>query len=412
MTNRHRFKSSQPPLALSVMLLVMFVKLRVLALIFVVTKDVHSTYAETKLAAPQNVKVTSINMATVVEWSSPHNPTSNVTYTARYFLRKDNASICVNTRELRCDVGKLPSVFGCYIFQVRAEDQGLVSEWVDADKFLPNKHTIIGPPTVHLVIQNNILDVHVQAPELKVGKLADLFSQVSYVIRYWTEGFEKEAIEKEVTGVNEEVKQSVKGLQSWSRYCAKAMVVPRGYQNEKKFSATVCVTNTPVLISCVIASAIFFPLAILAAWLIYKVYRFLYPKTKLPELLKNLFVPTFWNAEATQHSAHQKEQHDKISAISEDHPNEEFSEKTKISEDKDPELTSVLAPIQEVEEDYKLLMHTKPAPAFYPNHLYPLCLKNSLFTHLNQPCFTSTQPCYYNVADTSPELSHTDCTTS
>lgn len=113
----------------------------------------------------------------------------------------------------------------------------------------------------------------------------------------------------------------------------------------------------------------------------------------------------------TQHSAHQKEQHDKISAISEDHLYEEFSEKAKISEDKDSGLTSVLAPIQEVEEDYKLLMHMKPAPApaFYPNHLYPLCLKNSLFTHLNQPCFTSTQPSYYNVAGTSFELSHTDC---
>ncbi|XP_016387199.1 cytokine receptor family member B15 [Sinocyclocheilus rhinocerous] len=391
------------------MLSVMFVKLRVLALIFFVTKDVYPTYAETKLAAPQNVKVTSINMATVVEWTSPHNPMSNVTYTARYILRKKKASICVNTKQLKCDVGKLPSVFGCYIFQVRAEDQGLFSEWVNANEFLPNKHTIIGPPTVHLAIQNNTLDVHVQAPVLKVGKLAVLFSQVSYIIRYWTEGFEEEATEKKVTGASEDVKLSIKGLQSWSRYCAQAMVVPKGYTNGKQFSAAVCVTNTPVLISCGIAAAILLPLAILAAWLVYKVYRFLYPKTKLPELLKNLFVPTFWNAEATQHSAHQKEQHDKISAISEDHQYEELNEKAKISEDKDCGLASFLAPIQEVEEDYKLLMHMKPAPAFYPNHLYPLCLKNSLFSHLNQPCFTSTQPCYYNVAGTSPELNHTDC---
>uniref|UniRef100_A0A8C1XGB8 Cytokine receptor family member B15 n=1 Tax=Cyprinus carpio TaxID=7962 RepID=A0A8C1XGB8_CYPCA len=331
---------------------------------------------ETKPAAPQNVKVTSINMATVVEWTSPHNTMSNVTYTARYM--KENVSICVNTKELKCDVGKLPSVFGLYIFQVRAEDQGLFSEWVKAKEFLPNKHTIIGPPTVHLVIQNNTLDVHVRAPVLKVGKLEDLFSQVSYIIRYWTEGFEEEAVEKKVTEASEDVKLRVKGLQSWNRYCAQAMVVPKGYKNAKQFSAAVCVTNTPVLISCVIAAAILLPLAILAAWLIYKVYRFLYPKTKLPELLKVC-----------------------VSC--------ELSEKAKISEDKDSELTSVLAPIQEVEEDYKLLMHMKSAPAFYPNHLYPLCLKNSLFTHLNQPCFTSTQPSYYNVADTSPELSHTNC---
>ncbi|XP_016432171.1 interleukin-10 receptor subunit beta-like [Sinocyclocheilus rhinocerous] len=352
-------------------------------------------------------------MAAVVEWTSPHNPMSNVTYTARYILRKNDLSLCVNTKELKCDVGILPSVFGSYIFQVRAEDQGLFSEWVNTAEFSPYKHSIIGPPTVHLVIQNNTLDVHVQAPMLKVGKLADVFSQVSYIIRYWIEGFEEEAMEKKVAETNEDyVKLSIKGLHSWSRYCAQAMLVPKGYRNVKQFSSAVCVTNIPVLISCVIAAAIFLPLAILAAWLIYKVYRFLYPKTKLPELLKNLFVPSFWNAEATQHSAHQKEQHDKISAISEHHLYEELSEKSKISEDKDCGLPSLLAPIQEVEEDYKLLMHMNPAPAFYPNHLYPLCLKNSLFTHLNKPCFrgsTSTQPRYYNIAGASSELSHTDC---
>ncbi|XP_073697566.1 cytokine receptor family member B15 [Garra rufa] len=392
------------------MLSVMFVKVSLLALIFFVMKDVHPIYAETELAAPKDVMVTSINMATVVEWTSPDNPMSNVTYTVRYILRKNVTSICVNTKELKCDVGKLPIVFGSYIFQVRAEyNQGLFSNWVNSSEFTPNKNTIIGPPTVHLVIHNNTLDVHVQPPVLKVGKLSDLFSQMTYIIRHWTEGFEEEAEEKMVTEVSEDVKLTVRGLHHWSRYCAQAMVAPKGYKNAKQFSTAICVTNTPVFISCVIAVVILLPLMILAAWLIYKVYRFLYPKTKLPELLKNLFVPTFWIAEATQHSAHQKEQHDKISAISEDYLYEELSEKVKISEDKNSGLGTVFAPIQEVEEDYKLLMHMTPAPAFYPNHLYPLCLKNSLFANLNQPCFTSTQPPYYNVAGTSSELKQIDC---
>ncbi|KAK2908623.1 hypothetical protein Q8A67_004460 [Cirrhinus molitorella] len=388
----------------------MFVKVSVLALIFFVMKDVHPTYAETKLAAPKNVEVISINMATAVEWKSPRNPMSNVTYTVRYILRNNVTSICVKTKELKCDVGKLPTVFGSYIFQVRAENnQGLFSKWVNAAEFSPFKHTIIGPPTVHLVIDNNTLDVYVQPPVLKVGKLSDLFSQMSYIVRYWTEGFEEEAVEKMIIDGSENVNLTIKGLHHWSRYCAQAMVVPKGYKNAKHFSTAICVTNTPVVISCVIAVVILLPLAILAAWPIYKVYRFLYPKTKLPELLKNLFVPTFWNAEATQHSAHQKEQHDKISAISEDHLYEELSEKVKISEDKDSGVETVLAPIQGVEEDYKLLMHLKPAPAFYPNHLYPLCLKNSPFTHLNQPCFTSAQPSYYNIAGKGSELKHTEC---
>jgi len=118
-------------------------------------------------------------------------------------------------------------------------------------------------------------------------------------------------------------------------------------------------------------------------------------------------VPSFWNPEATQHSPHQKEQHDKISAISKDHLYEALCEKSKISEDKDSGLDCDLGPIQEVEEDYKRLIHMKSAPSFYPNHLYPLCSNITLLTHLNQPDFgdsTSTQPCYYNVAATSSLL--------
>lgn len=386
-----------------------------LALIFFVTKDVHPTYSETKLAGPQNVKVNSINMGAVIEWTSPHNSMSNVTYTARYILRNETTSLCVNTKELKCDAGELPVIFGIYTFQVRAEDQELFSEWVNAFAFIPYKNSIIGPPTVRLVIRNNTLDVHVHPPVLKVNKLSKIFSQVTYAIRYWTEDHEDAAIERRVTEASKDVKLTIKGLHSWSRLCAQAKVLPTGFTNMGQFSDAVCVTSIPVtsvLNSCVIAAAVLLPLGILGVWFIYKLYKYLYPKTNLPEHLKNLFVPSFWNPEAIQHSPHQKEQHDKISAISKDHLYEALGEKSKISEDKDSGLACDLGPIQEVEEDYKRLIHMKPAPSFYPNHLYPLCSKNTLLTHLNQPNFggsTSTQHCYYNVAVTSSELKHTGC---
>ncbi|KAK7162113.1 hypothetical protein R3I94_004684 [Phoxinus phoxinus] len=381
----------------------MFVKLKVLALIFFVTKDVHPTYSETKLAGPQKVKVTSVNMGAVIEWTSPHNNTSNVTYTARYILRSENASLCVNTKELKCDAGELPAIFGTYIFQVRAEDQERFSKWVNAPPFMPNKHSIIGPPTVRLVIRNNNMDIHVQPPVLKHSKI---FSQVTYAIRYWTED-EDTAIERKVTEASKDVNLTIKGLHSWSRFCAQAKVLSTGFTTLGQFSDPVCVTSmpvtvtvTPVLIICVMAAAILLALGILGVWFIYKLYKYLYPKTNLPEHLMNLFVPSFWNPEATQHSPHLKEQHDKISAISKDHLYEALSEKSKISEDKDSGLDCDFGPIQEAEEDYKRLIHMKPAPSFYPNHLYPLCSNNTLLTHLNQPhfgCSTSTQPCYYNV---------------
>ncbi|XP_067298913.1 cytokine receptor family member B15 isoform X2 [Pseudorasbora parva] len=373
------------------------------------------------LAGPQNVKVSSFNMGAVVEWKSPHNPMSNVTYTARYILRKDNVFLCMNTKELKCDAGKLPVLYGRYTFQVRAEDQDrdLYSEWVNTSTFMLNVHSIIGPPTVRLAVSNNVLDVHVKPPVLKVGNLSDIFSKVSYTIRYWAGDLE-EAVEKTVNTeehikANGDVKLSVKVPHSWSRFCAQAKVLPEGYTNLKQFSDAVCVTSvpeTPVLTSCLIAAAILLPLGIVAVLFIYKLYKYLYPKTNLPEHLKNLFVPSFWNAEATQHYPQQKEQHDKISAISEDHLYQALSEKSNISVDKDSRLSFDLGPIQEMEEDYKLLTHMTPAPSFYPNHLYPLCSNNTLLTHLKQPHFggsISTQSCYYNVAVPSSELKRTEC---
>lgn len=55
------------------------------------------------------------------------------------------------------------------------------------------------------------------------------------------------------------------------------------------FKRIVCVCSskvTPVFTSCVIAAAILLPLGIMAVWFIYKLYKYLYPKTNLPEHLK------------------------------------------------------------------------------------------------------------------------------
>lgn len=61
----------------------------------------------------------------------------------------------------------------------------------------------------------------------------------------------------------------------------------RSYKENSKVPISLCVCVFSLVLNiCVIAAAILISLAILVAWLIYKVYRFLYPKTKLPELLK------------------------------------------------------------------------------------------------------------------------------
>lgn len=53
-------------------------------------------------------------------------------------LGKVTTYICNNSKELKCDAGQLPTVFGRYLFQVRAELQGRFSKWVNADPFTPD----------------------------------------------------------------------------------------------------------------------------------------------------------------------------------------------------------------------------------------------------------------------------------
>ncbi|XP_056591678.1 cytokine receptor family member B15 [Triplophysa dalaica] len=374
----------------------MFMELRMLPFIFFMTLHVHSTHAG-KLAAPEHVKITSVNMGAVVEYL--HNSMDNVTYTTRYSLGKVTTYICNNSKELKCDAGQLPTVFGRYVFQVRAELQGRFSKWVNADPFTPDTQTIIGPPAVHLFIKRNILEVHVQDPVLKVGRLRNIYSEVSYVIKYWIDGYEESVIEKKINNEDEEedVKMRIKELSSWSRYCTQVRMLLKDKRNQTPFSPAVCVHNVPVLTSCVIAVAVLLPLVLLSSWLIYKVKEFLYPETELPD--------RFSKFEAIQHPSNQKEKLDKISAISEDH----FYEVPTVKAKNPEEDTCCLAPFQEVEYDYKHLMQTKPEPTFYPNHLYPICLKNKFVAHLNQTGFgSSIQSCYYNLADSNFNMTHTN----
>nr|XP_055061883.1 cytokine receptor family member B15 [Misgurnus anguillicaudatus] len=370
----------------------MSVEIRALSVLLCVILNIYPSHAGmTELAAPENVKITSINMGAILEWTYPDSFMDNVTYTARYILRKSIIYICMNSKELQCDAGDLPTTYGRYFFQVRAEHQGRFSPWTNASEFIPKDHTIIGPPTVHLAIRNNILDVHVQDPVLKVGTLTVVYFPVSYIIKYWIDGLEDSVIEKKIKKTEEDkmedVKRSIKALSLWSRYCVQARVVHKDYTNLTPFSTPVCVLNIPVGTSCVIAAAILLPLVILASWMIYKMKSFLYPKTKLPD--------RFSKFEAIQHATNQKERLDKISAITEEHLHDGLSVKDKISEE-----TSCLTPIQ-MEDDYKHLMQTKPAPTFYPNHIYPLCLKSKLLTHLNQPGIGSSNAIqtYYNFND-------------
>ncbi|TRZ02507.1 hypothetical protein DNTS_000083 [Danionella cerebrum] len=302
-------------------------------------------------------------MGAVVKWSPPLNPFPNMTYTARSVPCHwgNISSLCVETQELKCDAGGLQTAFGCYVFQVRAEYSG--------------QHSL-----------NNTLDVTVQAPVLKMGKLSTFFSQVSYIIRYWTEGYEDSTEKRISTSSDEDVKLSIRDLHSWSRYCVEAVVLPKDYTNQRLYSQPKCVTNIPVLLSCGVAAAVLLPVMILLSWLAYKVYRFLYPKTKLPEHLKNLFASSFWSGEEMHHPFDQKEKHDNICAVSEEQQQcEDLNERSRISEDEQAEPLSALNPMQEMEEEYKLLAHTQDSTIFYRNQLYPLCQENRLFTESDQP---------------------------
>uniref|UniRef100_A0A8C7VKP6 Fibronectin type-III domain-containing protein n=1 Tax=Oncorhynchus mykiss TaxID=8022 RepID=A0A8C7VKP6_ONCMY len=318
-----------------------------MAFYLLITLGFRFISAESLLPQPQNVEVVSYNMDAIVKWEAPLTSLKNLTYTAEYRMTSTASfyTVCKATKEHRCDFGKLPSCHGNYKFRVRIELEGNTSSWAETPNFSLKKGTVIGPPNVTLVTKGGALgavEVNIQNPVLKISSLNEAYSKVEYNIRYWKKTDKKDVSEREMVT---EQRVRLKPLEPNTRYCVQVQVyIPMPHNNTGQYSKAACVMSTTNntttdgerrlsegLVVSLVTVAVAFPLLLLVPWVIYKGKRFLHPKVKLPEHLKQHLIDSHeYPYLASQITSPLQEKYDQISALCEENP---YNVLTDIPED-------------------------------------------------------------------------------
>ncbi|KAJ8004588.1 hypothetical protein DPEC_G00137830 [Dallia pectoralis] len=145
-----------------------------------------------KLPGPTNVRINSVNMGLLLEWTAPENQTENITYRAEYRpIIQGYKVVCLNTTAHSCDFTPQLTALGVYRFQVRAERDGYSSPWVNTEEFVMDEHTNIGPPNVTLVATGTKIDVNIQDPVFRISKFRDIYNWANFSITYWKVGQEE-----------------------------------------------------------------------------------------------------------------------------------------------------------------------------------------------------------------------------
>ncbi|XP_061082965.1 interleukin-10 receptor subunit beta-like [Conger conger] len=282
------------------------------------------------LPVPENVNVTSINLGVILEWDRPSYSLGKLTYTAEYrsSISRTFQTVCDNQTEHRCDFTHVIVPVGIFLFRVRAEQGQKTSRWVRTEQFFPDKHTIIGGPTVRLVSRDGNLEVDIRDPAMEGHKkLSDIYSSVGYNVRYWKEGEEDKATVMKDRQQNGLV---LNQLEAWSRYCVQVQVFIELYKKTGEFSPVRCEATTSdgkvetwmialILVVSFVVVSVTLPLLFLVAWYFYKGLKFFYPTDNLPENLKKYIMepPHQYILKAMQNSSLQEEQYQEVSIISE-----------------------------------------------------------------------------------------------
>ncbi|XP_036400633.1 interleukin-10 receptor subunit beta-like isoform X2 [Megalops cyprinoides] len=277
---------------------------------------------------PKNVRATSINFGMVLEWEAPRDAPGNLTYSVEFWSYSSGfIPWCSNIHETRCDFSKNLSVFGVHKFRVRAELQEETSPWVETPEFSIDKHTQIGAPTVKLISKEGDIEVEIQDPDMRNQELRNVYSRVSYNIRYW-----KEDEADKFSMLNDQLQNRVVLLQlePWTRYCVQAQVYILYSEKRGEFSKAVCETSTTdgkvkpwvtalVMLGSMVVVMGTVMVIFFAALYGYKAIKFLYPSVKLPEHFKQYLIepPHSYIFLAMQNSPQPEEQCHEVFIVSE-----------------------------------------------------------------------------------------------
>ncbi|TSM60583.1 Interferon alpha/beta receptor 2 [Bagarius yarrelli] len=243
---------------------------------------------------PQNLRITSENLGLVLEWDPPQaSAAKDFRYTAEFKSWSQYAPVCKTVSSLSCDFTQDLTPYGTYTLRVRTELDGNSSAWVELECKPLETITVIGAPDVRLQSRAGKLEVDITEPVLRKSSLKDVYTNVLYRIRYWTEGQKTEIKEKMV----DQSRVMLTDLLSETRYCVKVELVMLYTETTSLPSNITCKMNTAsdevaswliavVLLVSFLVTLISALLIYLAVWGGYRGIRFLHPQAKIPEHFK------------------------------------------------------------------------------------------------------------------------------
>ncbi|KAL2089843.1 hypothetical protein ACEWY4_014531 [Coilia grayii] len=263
----------------------------ILSQILTVTANIFFYDDKLPLSKPCNVTFTLINKeSAILTWESGNNQIPNISYTAEYkWGNTQFESKCIEVKELWCDFGELPSLFGCYTFRVRAHLKERASDWVTTKNLNLNTQLEVDPPAVSMILRDGVMELNIEDPEYSLSCFR--VKSMAYYIKYWREQHENETWQ---TIQQRPVSLPVSVLPS-ERLCVQVRTLCAGVQFRRasRPSNRECRAYSPhgkpihpsaALIGCLATLAVF-PVLILS-WCVYKGRNFLYPNAALPHQLR------------------------------------------------------------------------------------------------------------------------------
>ncbi|XP_062454496.1 interleukin-10 receptor subunit beta isoform X3 [Rhea pennata] len=243
---------------------------------------------------PQNARIISVNLHSVLQWDPPRFHKGNLTYTAQFksssLPKSTFENLSTNTGLTECDVSSL-SAYGDYILRVRAESKNEQSDWAII-RFKPMDDTIIGPPDVKMKSESGSLHVDFIGPiaEHKPDKwsLKQYYGSWNYRILYWKKGSKKEVIRIDTKHNSEILSQ----LEPWTMYCIQVQAVIPEWNKTGELSQELCdqTTHNGVTPAWIIVTVLFGPMLAVIIFVPICFFSFLF----LYRLIKHVFCPSYY----------------------------------------------------------------------------------------------------------------------
>ncbi|XP_058885922.1 interferon alpha/beta receptor 1a-like isoform X2 [Acipenser ruthenus] len=185
------------------------------------------------LPKPQNVKINSMNLRSVLLWDPVSSKATS--YDVEYKdISVDQWSIikeCESTDKTECDFTDSIRHYDRVTLRVRARSGSNTSAWVETKQFYPLRDTDLGPPIVKLEVEAGVLYVSISDPlENSTNQsLKFYYRQLKYQVTYWKKHEKRTELDP---SPNTSVK--LEELEPGAMYCVEVKTVEDYYHNNKK----------------------------------------------------------------------------------------------------------------------------------------------------------------------------------